>query len=66
MVTPWLNMSEEKRLELVASYFHFAGTSYKSSPSQSTKPGDLFDQIERIDLGSKGDPIWIVRARANP
>ncbi|KAG7558285.1 hypothetical protein FFLO_02755 [Filobasidium floriforme] len=32
VVRPWLNLSEHERLDLVASYFHFAGTAYSPSP----------------------------------
>jgi hypothetical protein len=48
VVRPWLNLSEPERLDLVASYFHFAGTAYSPSPplprttvmSQPTRPDD--------------------------
>ena len=34
---PWLNLSTEDRLHLVASYFYFAGTAYNPTDQKNTK-----------------------------
>ncbi|ORY28972.1 hypothetical protein BCR39DRAFT_467752 [Naematelia encephala] len=66
VVRPWLNLSTSSRLDLVASYFHFADTPYPDQGDGDIKPAQLFDEIETMDLVSEGcgsDPLWIVRAR---
>lgn len=35
---PWLNLSTQDRLHLVASYFHFAGTAYNPTDQKNTNP----------------------------
>ena len=70
MVRPWLDLSTAERLDLVASYLHFAGTDYLT-PGRAgekgtgrTKAGELFDGIESLVLVSEGkrtDPLWIVK-----
>jgi len=68
VVKPWLDMSTNSRVDLVASYFHFAGTSYASTPGgivTAVQPGDLFEGIESITIVPEGrgvDPLWIVKA----
>lgn len=37
VVRPWLNLSTEDRLHLVASYFYFAGTAYNPTDQKNTK-----------------------------
>ena len=63
-------MSTTDRINLVASYFYFAGTPYaKDTPSNAQpgpKPGQLFEEIESLVIvpeGRREDPLWIVRAK---
>ena len=66
-------MSTKDRIDLVSSYFHFAGTPYSESETGTgtgggtgTKPGELFEGIESLVIvpeGTRVDPLWVVRAR---
>ena len=69
-VGPWLNLSEEERLDLVASYFHFAGTPYagevsKEGPAVSVAPGALWEDIrsEIVVPEGRSDPLWVMHAK---
>ncbi|CAD6589369.1 MAG: hypothetical protein TREMPRED_005344 [Tremellales sp. Tagirdzhanova-0007] len=70
VVSPWLEMSTTDRINLVASYFYFAGTPYAngtpSTAQQGPQPGQLFEGIESLVIvpeGRREDPLWIVRAK---
>ena len=52
-MSPWLGMSTTARVDLVASYFHFAGTPYAESGAEGKeelgmRPGELFEEVESV------------------
>ncbi len=61
MIKHWLMISEDERCEMVASYFHFAGTT--SDPP--CEPGQLWEDVRILTLLESGawDPLWMVRAK---
>jgi len=63
VVRRWLEVGEEERCDMVASYFHFAGT---SEGEGGCEPGQLWEEVEVVTVLEKGwvgDPLWVVRAR---
>ena len=62
VVGRWLKIDEEERCDMVADYFHFAGT---SDATESVKPGQLYENIEIVTILERswtGDPLWVIRA----
>ncbi|KAK9896151.1 hypothetical protein P389DRAFT_171166 [Cystobasidium minutum MCA 4210] len=64
VVGRWLHISEDERCDMVADYFHFAGTSHDEGTL--AKPGGLFRDVEIVTVlkpSRSGDPLYVVRAR---
>jgi hypothetical protein len=62
VVRPWLNLSTEDRLHLVASYFYFAGTAYNSTDQKNIKA--VASALKRLREASSGQSAS-VNSQAN-
>ncbi|KZO99420.1 hypothetical protein CALVIDRAFT_561280 [Calocera viscosa TUFC12733] len=70
VIRRWLEVGEEERCELVACYFHFAGTGTGTGTGigegegRACEPGELWEDVQIVTVlepSSAGDPLWVVR-----
>jgi hypothetical protein len=66
VVKRWLDLSEEKRLEMVGDYLHFAGYDDVEILTLSDGWAEVPEGHPRHGQRMRVDPLWVVRATAGP